>query len=82
MPAPKITDELVERFAYNEKQYCVKESSHGQDNQESDSEEYIRFKRLLTALVAVPKSEIYELAPKLKPKSKKKKRAARKKATD
>jgi hypothetical protein len=50
-----------------------------EDNQQPDSEEYLRFKRLLTALVAVPKSEIYELAPKLKPKTTKKKRAARKK---
>ena len=40
------------------------------EQQEQDSEEYLRFKRLLTALVAVPKSEIYELDPKLRPKPK------------
>jgi hypothetical protein len=42
------------------------------EDQIPDSEEYLRFKRFLTALVAVPKSEIYDLAPKLKPKAKKK----------
>jgi hypothetical protein len=41
------------------------------------SEEYRRFKRFVTALVAVPKSELYELEPKLKPKPRSKPRKAR-----
>jgi hypothetical protein len=45
--------------------------------QEPVSEEYKRFKRFVTALVAVPKSELYELEPKLKPKPRPKPRKAR-----
>jgi hypothetical protein len=45
--------------------------------QESESEEYKRFKQFVTALVAVTKSELYELEPKLKPKPKSKPKARR-----